>query len=111
MRRVIVRYRVTPERVAENEALIKQVFEQLERERPAGVRYATFKLDDGVTFFHIASTQSTDNGNPLTALSAFKAFTANINARCEDPPVSVRLNEVGSYEFFNGEDQETRSAV
>jgi cyclic beta-1,2-glucan synthetase len=46
MRRVMVRYKVKADRSAENESYIKKVFEQLERERPAGVRYATFKLDD-----------------------------------------------------------------
>jgi hypothetical protein len=96
----MVRYRVKADRAAENETYVKKVFEQLERERPTGVRYATFKLDDGVSFVHIASIQSEDGTNPLTELSAFKAFTADIKDRCEEPPVTVKLNEVGSYEFF-----------
>jgi hypothetical protein len=98
----MVQYKVKADRVAENEGHIKRVFEQLERERPAGVRYATFKLDDGVSFVHVASIESTDGGNPLTDLSAFKAFTADIKERCDEPPVSVKLNEVGSYELFGG---------
>ena len=101
MRRVMVRYKLKPDRVAENERYVKEVFEQLERERPAGVQYATFKLDDGVSFVHIASIAVTETSNPLTDLSAFKSFTADIKDRCEDAPVSVKLNEVGSYEFFN----------
>lgn len=100
MRRVMVRYKVKANRAEENESFIKKVFDQLERERPAGIRYATFKLEDGVSFVHVASIQSTDGGNPLTELSAFKEFTADIKDRCEEPPVSVKLNEVGSYEFF-----------
>ena len=100
MRRVMVRYKLKADRVAENESHIQRVFEQLDRERPAGVHYATFKLDDGVSFVHIASLEVTDTSNPLTDLSAFKAFTADIKDRCEEPPVSVKLNEVGSYEFF-----------
>ncbi|HEX8942082.1 MAG TPA: hypothetical protein VF785_03025 [Gemmatimonadaceae bacterium] len=35
-----------------------------------------------------------------TELSAFKAFTADIKERCEEPPVTAKLTEVGSYEFF-----------
>jgi hypothetical protein len=100
MRRVMVRYKLKPDRVAENEGFVRQVFEQLERERPTAIRYATFKLDDGVSFVHIASQDAPEGTNPLTELSAFKAFTANIKDRCEEPPVSMRLNEVGSYEFF-----------
>ena len=100
MRRVMVRYKLKADRVAENETFVREVFQQLERERPTGMRYATFKLDDGVSFVHIASLDAPDGTNPLTDLSTFKAFTADIKDRCEEPPVSVKLNEVGSYEFF-----------
>ena len=100
MKRVMVRYKLKADRVAENERYVKQVFEQLERERPAGVQYATFKLDDGVSFVHIASLAVTETTNPLTDLSTFKEFTANIKDRCEEQPVSLKLNEVGSYEVF-----------
>jgi len=91
---------VKADRAAENEAYVKRVFEQLARERTPGVRYATFKLDDGVSFVHIASIDSTDGGNPLTELSAFKEFSAGVKDRCEELPVTAKLNEVGSYEFF-----------
>jgi len=37
MRRVMVRYKVKPDRVAENERHIAKVFEQLERDKPAGL--------------------------------------------------------------------------
>jgi RNA polymerase sigma factor (sigma-70 family) len=72
----------------------------LNREKLPGVRYGTFKLDDGVSFVHIASIDAADGTNPLTELSEFKAFSAGIKERCEEPPVSTRLNEVGSYELF-----------
>jgi len=100
MERLMVRYRVKAERVAENERYIGQVFEQLHRERPAGVRYASFKLDDGVSFVHIVSREAPDGRNPLSELSAFKAFAAGVRERCEEPPVTVKLNEIGSYGFF-----------
>ena len=100
MRTVMVRYKLKTDRVAENEGYVRNVFEQLEREKPLGLRYATFKLDDGVTFVHIATQNSPDGTNRLTELSAFKAFTADIKERCEEPPVSTKLTEVGSYEFF-----------
>jgi hypothetical protein len=100
MRTVMVRYKVKAERAAENERYVGEVFAQLERERPSGVRYATFKLDDGVSFVHIASIDAPDGTNPLTELSAFKTFTAGVKERCEEPPVTTRLNGVGSYEFF-----------
>jgi len=33
-------------------------------------------------------------------LAAFKAFTAQIKDRCEEPPLPAELTEVGSYRFF-----------
>jgi hypothetical protein len=100
MRRGMVRYRVKADRAAENERYITGVFEQLARERPDGLRYASFKLDDGVSFVHIASLEAEDGGNPLGELSAFQAFTAEIGERCDEAPVVVDLREVGSYGFF-----------
>jgi hypothetical protein len=97
MKRVMVRYRVKPDRVAENEEYIRAVFEQLERERPDGLRYVSHKLEDGVTFVHMVWVDSSDD--PLQRLTAFKAFTAGIKDRCDEAPIAVRLAEVGSYGF------------
>jgi hypothetical protein len=38
--------------------------------------------------------------SPLGELVSFKAFTAQIKDRCEEPPVAADLTEVGSYRFF-----------
>lgn len=101
-KRILVRYRVKPESVAENERLIAAVFEQLAREQPAGLRYASFKATDGVSFTHMVSIGTADGSNPLGELAAFKAFTADIKARCDKPPVATELAEVGSYRFLDG---------
>ena len=96
----MVRYKLKPDRVDENERLVRAVYQELAERRPAGLRYATFKLEDGVSFVHIASHEATDGSNPLTALPAFKAFAAGVRERCEEPPVTVELSEIGSYGFF-----------
>ena len=54
MRQVMVRYKVKPDRVEENEALVRAVYEELAAPRPPGCRYATFRLEDGVSFVHVA---------------------------------------------------------
>jgi hypothetical protein len=100
MKRVMVRYRVKADQAADNERYIGSVFAELEREKPAGLRYASFKLADGVSFIHIASIETTDGSNPLSALPSFKEFTARIKDRCEEPPVAVDLHEVGGYRLF-----------
>jgi hypothetical protein len=95
MRQVMVRYRVKPERVAENEALVRAVYDELSRTDPAGLRYATFKLDDGVSFLHLASTE--DGQNPLSQVIAFRRFQENIADRCDERPVVTELSEIGSF--------------
>lgn len=99
-RRVMVRYEVKADQAEQNQRFIEAVFAQLDAERPEGLRYASFKLDDGVSFVHIASIETDDGTNPLLGLSAFAAFTAKIRDRCASPPVTVDLHEVGSYRLF-----------
>jgi hypothetical protein len=100
MKPVMVRYKVKADRAAENERYIAKVFEQLGREKPSGLHYAAFKLDDGVSFVHIASTEAADGSNPLRELAAFKEFIAKIRDRCEEPPSSMDLKQIGAYRFF-----------
>src|SRR5690348_7371392 len=95
MKRVLVRYRVKRERVAEHEALIRAVFVELAEKRPPGFHYGAFKQPDGVTFVHVASMSGPDN--PLDAIDAFQAFTAKVRERAEEPPAPVELTEVGIY--------------
>lgn len=101
MRRVIVRYRVKPDRADENVAFVRKVFEELVENSAEGIRYATFQADDGVSFTHIASIETEDDTNPLAATDAFKAFQAEIKDRCEEPPQATPVELVGSYRVFN----------
>jgi len=96
----MVSYTLKPDKVAENERLVAAVYEALKQARPKGLRYATFRQSDGVSFFHIVSHEEADGSNALTALPAFKAFAAGIKERCDAPPVRVELTEIGSYGFF-----------
>ena len=98
MRHVMVSYRVAPERVAENEELVRAVYRELEESRPAGLRYATFKLPDGVSFVHVAETS--EGHNPLPELEAFRRFQAGIGERCEEPPLVSELSAIGSFGLF-----------
>jgi hypothetical protein len=92
----MIRYKVRPDRADENETLVRAVYEQLARERPEGLHYATFKLPDGVSFMHVVF-QSDQPGRILNDVAAFKAFVAEIESRCEEPPVATELTVVGSY--------------
>ena len=98
MSKVLVRYKVKPEKADENVRLVKAVYAELAEKNPTGLRYATFVADDGVTFFHFASIEG--ESNPLSETAAFKAFQQDIKERCEEPPAPVKLSEIGSFNFF-----------
>jgi hypothetical protein len=92
----MVRYKVRPDRVDENVALVQAVYAQLDQERPEGLRYATFQLPDGVSFMHIV-IDSEQPGRILNEVAAFKAFVDDIASRCDEPPVVTEVTLVGRY--------------
>jgi hypothetical protein len=100
MKRVMVRYKVKADKAEENKQLIRAVFEELKAKQPAGIRYTSFILPDGLSFVHIASVETADGSNPLGMTDAFKIFQKEIKERCEEPPISVELTEIDSYKLF-----------
>jgi hypothetical protein len=97
MRQVMVRYKVKPDQADHNAELVRAVYDELAASAPEGLRYATFRLGDGVSFVHVARVEG--EHNPLQQLQSFMAFQAGIADRCDEPPVTSDLVEVGSYRF------------
>lgn len=95
MRHVLVRYTVRKDQAEENARLIREVFAALKRTAPS-LTYSAYLLEDGVTFVHIASMMDGAD-NPLQRLAEFKAFTAGVRERCDIPPATTVLREIGSY--------------
>ena len=104
---VVVRYKTKPERADENQGLVERVFAELHASEPAGLRYATLRLADGVSFVHIASVETDDGINPLTKTTAFAEFLKDVADRCDEPPAATDAAVVGAYRFF--EDDSDRS--
>ncbi len=96
----VVRYQTKADRADENQALIEKVFAELGTDQPAGLRYASLRLADGVSFVHISATDTADGSNPLTQTAAFAEFLREIGDRCEVPPAASDATVVGSYRFF-----------
>lgn len=95
MRRSLIRYRTMPERMDENERLIKGVFAELAAKSPQGIGYLVLKSGDG-NFFHVVA-DATDGANPITTLHAFRAFQSGIRERCVEPPEPRDVTIVGNY--------------
>ncbi len=95
----VIRYRTKPERADENERLIREVFAELADHRPDGLQYATFRLDDGVSFVHVAVIEG--EVNPLQSSTAFAQFQSEIGQRVDEGPVATDAAVVGSYRLVS----------
>jgi hypothetical protein len=102
MAEVVVRYTVKPGRAEENRRLVENVYAELAERAPAGFRYATFCLADGVSFVHVASLAD-GSENPLGGIAAFAEFTRDIAERCDAPPDAQDASLVGSYGLFTAD--------
>jgi hypothetical protein len=101
MRTVIVRYETKPDRADENQQLVEKVFAELAERQPDNFRYASLRLEDGVSFVHVV-TETDDGSNPvsLTDIPAFAEFQREIADRCAVQPVAQGATIVGSHRFF-----------
>lgn len=95
---LVVRYETTPQTADENARLVAAVYAELAQLRPDGLKYATLRLDDGVTFVHIAVRDGALD--PLPELPAFQEFQRTIAARVVAPPNALPATIVGSYGVF-----------
>lgn len=93
----VIRYKTRPESADENALLIGEVFAELAEQQPPGLRYTAFRLDDGVSFLHVAVIDGATN--PLSASAAFGKFQAGIHDRCVEGPAAADAAIVGSYQF------------
>jgi hypothetical protein len=91
---VVVRYETKPEAAEENARLVAEVYSALAELKPEGFRYTTYRLEDGVTFVHVAQV---DGESPLPTLPAFAEFQREISERVVEMPTARDATIVGSY--------------
>ncbi len=96
----IVSYKTKPDAAEENARLVERVFAELGAKDPGGLRYATFRLADGVSFMHVVVQEGDDN--PLPGMAAFEEFQRGIGDRCVAPPTRVEISIVGAYRLLTG---------
>jgi hypothetical protein len=95
---VVVRYETRADAAVENQRLVEQVFLELNKSAPPGLRYATFRLADGVNFVHVALVDGDDN--PLSRTAAFAEFQRGVGERVVGPMTRADATVIGSYRFF-----------
>lgn len=93
----IIRYRVADQdKAEENVRLVEEIFAELARERPGGLTYQSYRLDDGLTFVHVVTT---DDLQALMRFESFLAFTQTLGGRLDGVPHREQATPVG---FFDG---------
>jgi hypothetical protein len=104
MPNIVVRYKTKPERAEENRKLVENVFAELDELGATGFAYASFQLDDGVSFVHVVVEEDGEGSVSLTDVPAFREFVANIADRCEEQPVAQQATIVGAHRLLrNGQ--------
>ena len=91
----VVRYRTRPECADDNARLVEAVMDELAAAGTEGIRYTVLRLDDGVSFVHVAVIDGPDN--PLEASPSFAAFQSGLGGRLEEGPFPATATVVGSH--------------
>lgn len=91
----VIRYRTKIESADENVRLIEEFFAELAKRELLGFRYEVYRLDDGVSFVHIATLDG--ENNPLQGSPAFGSFQSTLGGRLEEGPFPAVATVVGSY--------------
>ncbi len=97
MKRRLIRYKVKPEAVSQNRALVEAVFKELRLKAPDDVRYLVLAMSDG-TFAHFVESEGDES--PLPKLDAHQAFQAGVKDRCIEGPVAAEVSIVGDYRML-----------
>ncbi|WP_141579619.1 hypothetical protein [Actinomadura sp. WMMA1423] len=92
---VLVRWKIKPEQVERELELLREVYAELRAVRPDGLRYATFQLEDEVTFMDVVELD--DGPEVLRRIEAFQRYRTTLDERCDEPPEMTTLHRVGSY--------------
>jgi hypothetical protein len=95
----MIRAKVKPEHVADVDSAVHDVFAALEANPPRGLRFASSKMSDGVTYFVLVGLED-GTPNPLPAVPAYQKFLAGLQKWLAEQPGQDQLTLVGSYNLF-----------
>lgn len=96
---LMVTAKVKPESVDEIEAMGRKLFAAIEREQPQGLRYATCRLPDGVTYLNFLELEDGVD-YPIPKMPEGKEFQEKLKSWLAETPASESLTVIGSYRLF-----------
>lgn len=90
----LIRYTVLRDRLEEHLTQVREVYAELHGRVTDDFTYATYQLEDGVSFVELLVSEQ--GPAALAASPAFARFRASLDERCERAPDLTELREVGS---------------
>jgi hypothetical protein len=97
---LMVRSKVRADAASEIEAAARRMFEAIEQAKVAGIRYASCRTTEGLTYIALLEVRDGVE-NPLPSLPAFREFQESLKNWLAEPPVAERLEVIGSYRLFD----------
>ncbi|SIM54040.1 hypothetical protein [Micromonospora cremea] len=99
MKLMMVRAKIKTDSIDEIEAAGRKLFSAIDREQLQGIRYASCRLPDGVTYLNLLELED-GMENPLPALPEAKEFQEKLKSWLAEPATSEALTVIGSYRLF-----------
>jgi hypothetical protein len=96
---MMIRANVKPEHVGDIESALKTMFAALEVHQPKGVKYASSRASNGVSFILLLALENPAE-NPLGAIPEFKVFQESLKAWLAEPSIPEPLTVIGTYNLF-----------
>jgi hypothetical protein len=81
---MMIRAKVKPEHVSDIESALKTMFAALKVHQPKGVKYASSRASDGLSFIILLALENPAE-NPLPAIPEFRAFQEGLKAWLAEP--------------------------
>ena len=100
---LMIRAKLKAESVPDSEAATEKMFAAIKAARPAGVKYASTRLPDGVSAVALLALDDEAGNpldNPLQAIPEFREFGEQLPEWLAEPPIVESLTVIGSYELF-----------
>ena len=93
---LLIKYRVSADKVSEQEAATREFIAALKAEADRGYRYTSYRQTDGVAFVHHAWMKDDAAQARFQSWPQFKPFAEGLKGRCEGGPTATRIDVVAS---------------
>ena len=92
----LIQYRVGADKVAEQEAAIREFVAAVKAQADPGYRYTVYRKEDGVSFVHHAWIADEAANQRFRGQPHFKPFADGLTGRAEEGPTVTQIDRFAS---------------